>query len=197
MYIVLSVVCYKDYFGIFRKMPLKRRQCTCNTRETHDRQVNVIDKERRQCLKAANWIRISQVQLIMTLEQRIQLSSTRSVGDNVQNNLERRQNKWPIVTIWCERLRFGYDSRIDYAADVSIDFGTVSTVCQQWMLWGSNMNCQDYVVQTENWHCHQSFVAFWARTSIKAEALFAKCTKIQHHLPKDIIRNKYNWSTNF
>lgn len=110
-----------------RRRNIGRR--TRNAREIHDRRVNATDEERRQRLEA-NRIRISQARSIMTPEQRIQSSSTRSVGDNVQRNLERRQNRRSNVTIRHERLAWRYDPTIDYATDISVGFGTMSTVCQ-------------------------------------------------------------------
>jgi len=112
--------------------PVRRRNIGRRTRtasQRHDRRVNEADEERSQRLDA-NRIRISQARSIMTPEQRIQSSSTRSVGARAENYLERRQNRRPNVTIRYERLAFRYDPIVDYAADVSVNFGTMSTVCQ-------------------------------------------------------------------
>ena len=115
-----------------KRPPVRRRNIdrrTRNASQLHDRRVTETDEEHRERLEA-NRIRNSQARSIMTPEQRIQSSSTRSVGAYAQNNLERQQNRRPNLTIRNERLAFRYDPTVDYAADVSVDFGTMSTVCQ-------------------------------------------------------------------
>lgn len=64
--------------------------CTPNSSQIHDCRVNETDEERRQCLET-NGIKKFQVRSIMTPEQRIQSSLTRSVGAYSQRNyLDRR-----------------------------------------------------------------------------------------------------------
>lgn len=61
---------------------------------------------------------------------RLLSNSTHSVGVYKQNNLERRQNRWPNVTFRTIRLAFRYDSAVNYCTDLSVNFETVSTICQ-------------------------------------------------------------------
>lgn len=87
-------------------MPPVRRQNigrrTSDTRRVYNRRSNETEEERTQRLE----------------ETRMQISQARS------------QNRRSNVTIIYERLAFRYDPRVDYAADKSVDFGTMSTVCQ-------------------------------------------------------------------
>lgn len=49
---------------------------------------------------------------------------------NSRNSQVNEIDEQPNATITLERLAFRYDPTINYAADVSVDFGTMSTVCQ-------------------------------------------------------------------
>lgn len=112
--------------------PVRRRNIgrrSRNASEINGRRVNESDEERRQRVETSR-IRMSQSRSIMTTEERIQSSSTRTVGAYAQNNLERRQARRPNVTNRNECLAFRYDPTVDYAVDVSVDFGTMSTVCK-------------------------------------------------------------------
>lgn len=73
--------------------------------EIHDRRVNETEEGCKQCLEPY-LIRILQGRSIMTPEQFVQMSSICSVGDNVQNKLERRLNRRANVTIQHECLAF-------------------------------------------------------------------------------------------
>ena len=103
-------------------MPPVRCSNIGRRRRNADRVSNVRDREteeeRRQRLEA-NRIRISQARYTTTSEEPI-ASTSRARQQNIRSN----------VTITYERLAFRYDATVDYAGDKSVDFGTISIICQ-------------------------------------------------------------------
>lgn len=110
-----------------RRQNIGRRTRTAIQRRDH--RNNETDEERSQRLEVIR-TRILQARSNMTPDERMQSSSTRTVRARAENDLERRQNRRPNGAAQYERLAFRYDSTVDYAADVSVNFGTMSTVCQ-------------------------------------------------------------------
>jgi hypothetical protein len=100
-----------------------------NTVAVHNYRDNQSDEERSQRLESQR-LRSAQARSTMTPNQRRVARSSRTVVDNLLNNMQRRQNRRPNISIQYERLAFRYDAGIDYAADASVDFGTLSVICQ-------------------------------------------------------------------
>ncbi|GBP18768.1 hypothetical protein EVAR_93196_1 [Eumeta japonica] len=84
----------------------------------------------RNTVNNANLLRIAQSRLDITPEQQQESSSPRSVRAYTKRKLERRLNRQPKRIVQYESLAFRYDSTINYAADVSVDFGTMNILCQ-------------------------------------------------------------------
>lgn len=103
-------------------MPSVKRQNigrrTRNANRIYDRRFNENEEECRQRLEA-NRMRISLDRSTMAPEEPLQAISGES-----------RQSRRSNVTIIYERLAFRYDPTVDYAADKSVDFGTMHTICQ-------------------------------------------------------------------
>lgn len=103
-------------------MPSVKRQNigrrTRNANRIYDRRFNENEEECRQRLEA-NRMRISLDRSTMAPEEPLQAISGES-----------RQSRRSNVTIIYERLAFRYDPTVDYAADKSVDFGTMQTICQ-------------------------------------------------------------------
>lgn len=103
-------------------MPSVKRQNigrrTRNANRIYDRRFNENEEECRQRLEA-NKMRISLDRSTMAPEESLQAISGES-----------RQSRRSNVTIIYERLAFRYDPTVDYAADKSVDFGTMQTICQ-------------------------------------------------------------------
>lgn len=66
----------------------------------------------------------------MTLDKRLQSSSTLTSAGNVRHNLQRRISRNSNTGVQCERLAFRYDSGFDFVTDLLVDFGTMSIVHQ-------------------------------------------------------------------
>lgn len=71
-------------------------------------------------------LRIARARSIMAQEGRIVPNRTRTSTANARRNLQGRQNPRPLHY---ELLAFNYDPTIEYSADVSVNFGTMSIVC--------------------------------------------------------------------
>lgn len=114
-------------------MPLRRQRNigrhTRLTRSVYNHRASQTEEERTQRLDA-NRVRISQSRDTMTPHLRLQSGSTRTTEGNRRHNVQRRTNRNSNTGVQYERLAFRYDSGVDYATDRSVDFGTMSIVCQ-------------------------------------------------------------------
>ncbi|GBP71144.1 hypothetical protein EVAR_37239_1 [Eumeta japonica] len=112
-------------------MPSKSRRNigrrTNDARRNH--QYRLDDETEEDCEQRveANGLRIAQSRLDITPEQQQQSSSPCSVRAYTKRKLERRLNRQPKSIVQYERLAFRYNSTINYAADVAVDFGTMNT----------------------------------------------------------------------
>lgn len=114
-------------------MPPRRRsnigRRTRLARSVYNHRVSQTEAERTQRSEAIR-VRLSQAQGSMTPDQRLQSSLTRTPAGNERHNLQRRINRNSNNGVQYERLAFRYDSGVDYATDLSVNFGIMSIVCQ-------------------------------------------------------------------